>query len=119
MGKQLNSEEQLIQFFINKFNEGNSVEVTISKKDLSELNLTEQEASRTILLLEKSHLLDIKRKSPHNDFSMFWTISLNTSCIHYFDIQKDSKIEKRNNWIQFWIPVVISIIALAVSIITA
>lgn len=75
MSKQLTKEEQLIQFFITQFENSNTNKVTISKADLPELNLSEQEASRHIHLLQ-GEFLDIKQKSVHNDFSMSWTITL-------------------------------------------
>lgn len=111
MKKQLTKEEQLIKYFITQFENSKTNEVTLSKADLPELNLSEQEASRYIHLLQGEYL-DIKQKSVHNDFSMSWTITLKPPCINYFINKESVKREKRNNWIQFWIPVSISIIAL-------
>lgn len=110
MKKQLTPEEQLIQFFISEFNNSATNEVSISKSDLPSLNLSEQEASRYIHLLQ-GEFLDIKQKSVHNDFSMFWKIALKPTCINYFINKESARKDKRNNWIQFWIPVSISIIA--------
>ena len=121
MKKQLNTEEKIIQFLISEYNLQNNASnnISICKTDIKNIGITESEASRTLLLMQTSNLLFIKNKSVHNDFSRFWTVELTDSCIHYFDNKKEKKIEKRNNWIQFWIPVTISILALIVSIITA
>lgn len=116
MKKQLTKEEQLIKYFITQFENSKTNEVTISKADLPELNLSEQEASRYIHLLQ-GECLDITQKSVHNDFSMSWTITLKPPCIYYFDNKRAIRKEKCNNWIQFWIPVSLSAIAIIVSIV--
>lgn len=112
MKKQLKPEERLIKFFIPEFNNSATNEVSISKSNLPELNLSEQEASRYIHLLQEADYLKIRRKSVHNDFSMSWHIALKPDCVNYFENKEAARKDKRNNWIQFWIPVSISIIAL-------
>lgn len=121
MKKQTNTEEKVIQFLISKYSIYNNAtnSISISKADIESIGITESEASRTLLLMQTSNILIVKEKSVHNDFRRFWTVELTNSCIHYFDDKKERKIEKRNNWIQFWIPVTISIFALIVSIINA
>ena len=121
MSKQLTIEEKLIQFFISEYYADNNRtnEISISKTDVENIGISEAEASRTIQLLETSNHLIIKRKSVHNDFSMFWTIELKDSCIHYFDIQKENKIEKRRKSFEefrAWITLLISILAFGLSI---
>lgn len=81
----MTKEEQLINFFLNKYQESNTNEVTISKKDCEALNMSDEETSRIIHTLKEDGLLTIKRKFIHNDFSMYWTIGLKSSCPHYFD----------------------------------
>ena len=112
MKKQLTPEERLIKFFISKFNNSATNEVSISKSDLPALNLSEKEASRYIYLLQEANYLKIKHKSVHNDFSMSWHVMLEPDCVNYFNIKESIKKDKRNNWIQFWIPVSLSIIAI-------
>lgn len=112
MKKQLTPEERLIKFFISEFNNSATNEISISKSDLPELNLSEQEASRYTHLLQEAKLIKIARKSVHNDFSMSWDIALEPNCVNYFENKEAARKDKRNNWIQFWIPVSISIIAL-------
>ncbi len=113
----MTKEEQLINFFLDKYQKGDTNEVTISKNDCETLNISEEETSRIIHTLQEDGLLTIQRKSIHNNFSMYWTIALKTNCLHYFDYKDAAKVEKRNNWIKFWIPVVLSAIAIIVSIV--
>lgn len=116
MKKQLTPEERLIKFFISEFNNSATNEISISKSDLPALNLSEQEASRYIHLLQKADLIQINRKSVHNDFSMSWNIVLDSDCVNYFENKEATRKDKRNNWIQFWIPVSLSIVAIISSI---
>lgn len=121
MSKQLTPEEKIIQFLISQYNKenNNSNEIPIYKSDIEEIGITEAEASRTIQLLETSNLLKIKRKSIHNDFSMFWTVSINNFCIHYFDNKKENRTEKRRKSFEefrAWITLLISLLAFGLSI---
>lgn len=45
MHKKLTTQEKLIQFFINEFKNSKTHEVSISKSDLSNINLSEEEAA--------------------------------------------------------------------------
>ena len=121
MQKQLSKEEQLIKFFNDKFKNSKTNEVSINKHELPDLNLSEKEASRTIYLLQEEGLLKIKQKSVHDDFSVFWTVTLNPSCVYYFDNKKSDKKEQRRqmfNEIRAWITLIIAIAALIHSIYT-
>ena len=116
MHKQLTPEEHLIQFFITEFNNSKTNEISISKADLSNINLSEQEITRYIHLMQQEGLIEIKRKSTHNDFSISWQIALDSKCVHYFENKQTMQKQNRNNWIQFWIPVTISIAAIITAI---
>lgn len=119
MKNTLTKEEQLIEFLNKKFKSSNTNEVSINKHDLPDLNLSEQEASRIIHLLQEEKLLTIKHKSVHNDFSVFWTIVLMPSCVHYFENKKSDNKERRRklfNEIRAWITLIIAIAALIHSI---
>lgn len=113
----MTKEEQLISFFLEKYNNSKTNIVTVSKKDIQTINLTEQEIIQTIYLLQEDGYINIKEKSVHNDLSRYWNVALKSSCIHYFENKKSEEISKRNNWIQFWIPVVLSAVAIIVSIV--
>ncbi len=118
MKKQLTKEEQLIQFFNEKFKNSKTNEVTISRNDIPKLNMSEQEASQTIHLLQEENLLRIKDKSAHNNFDKFWTIILRSSCIHYFENQKINKKTKIINFFtefRAWITLGIAILSLIIA----
>ena len=117
----LTKEEQLIQFFIDKFNNSNTNEVSIAQNDVSSLNLTEQEASRYIHLLQEEKLLIIKQKSVHNNFNMYWTVKLTSNCVNYFDNKKEEKITKRRatfEEIRQWATLVLAIAGFGLSILS-
>lgn len=121
MSKKLTIEEKLMQFLISEYNKDNnsSNEISINATDIKDLGITENEASRTLLLLETSNYFTIKAKSVHNNFSRFWTVELNQFAIHYFDNQKESKIEKRRKSFEefrAWATLLIAILAFGLSI---
>lgn len=113
----MTKDEKMISFLLNKYSNSKTNIVSISFNDLSSLNLTEQEVIQTIYLLQEDGFINIKDKSIHDDLSRYWNIALKSTCIHYFENKKVAKINKRNNWIQFWIPVALSAIAIIVSIV--
>lgn len=121
MKNKLTKEERLIEFLNQKYENSNTNEVSINKHELPDLNLSEQEAARIIHLLQEEGLLHIQRKSVHNDFSVFWTIALMPSCVHYFENKKFDRKEQRRilfNEIRAWITLIIAIAALIHSIYT-
>lgn len=116
--KTITNEELLIQFLNSEFKKQRTNEVSVSRKDVEELKLSEKEAARLFYVLQTDGYIYIKTKSVHDDFSRFWVITLTSKCLHYFENKEGARIEKRNIWIQFWIPVGISIVAIVISIIT-
>lgn len=121
MKDKLTREEQLIEFLNKKFESSNTNEVSINKHELPDLNLSEQEASRMIHLLQEEKLLTIKHKSVHDDFSRYWVVALAPSCVHYFENKKSDNKEQRRklfNEIRAWITLIIAIAALIHSIYT-
>lgn len=58
----MTKEEQLINFFLSKYQEGNTNEVAISKNDRETLNICEKEISRIVHTLQDDGLIAIKRK---------------------------------------------------------
>jgi len=117
MKKHISNKEILIKFLLEKFEKSTSNKVSINKVDLPDIPLSEKDVIKTIYVLKEDGLLTITQQSPDDDFSIYWTVALKSGCIDYFKIKEESKIEKRNNWIQFWIPVSVSIAALVVSIV--
>lgn len=112
----MTKEEKLITLLLEKYKHSKTNIVSVSKQDIQAINLTEQEIIQTIYLLQEDEYINIKEKSVHDDLSRYWNIALKSSCLHYFENKKSEKISKRNNWIQFWIPVALSAVAIIVSI---
>lgn len=115
--KKMTNEEKVLQFLLNKNKDKNTNSVAISKTDLQSLDMTEQAVTHAICTLEADEMLIITAKSIHDDLSRFWEMSLKSAGIHYFENQQEQEKEKRNNWIQFWIPVALSAIAIIISIV--
>lgn len=114
----LTTEEKLIMFLNNKIKNSNNNKVSISRNDLTEIKLTEKEIIQTVYLLAADGLLEIVRKSVHDDLSTPCVLSLKLSCIHYFENKKRSKIISKREWVRTYIPVVLSAIAIILSIIS-
>lgn len=108
----MTDEEELINFLNNKYQNSKTNEVTISKNDCITIGMSEEKVSRIIHILQADGMLIIKRKSVHNDFSMCWTIEVNSSCVHYFENKKNDSISNRREWIRTYIPITLSFIAL-------
>lgn len=111
----MTNEEKIIAFLLEKFEKSSTNEIKIFQSDVPKINLHEQEIIRALYVLQEDGYINIKQKSIHDDFSRFWEIALKSSCVHYFENKKASKKEKCFNWIQFLIPVVISVIALIIA----
>lgn len=58
----MTNEEILIKFLINEFADNKINKVSISKDDLEQIDLIEQEVIKTIYLLQEDDLLEIKEK---------------------------------------------------------
>ena len=113
----MTNEEKLIKFLNKKFQNSKTNEVSANRRELPEIGLTEQEVIQSIYLLNEDDLLDITHKSVHDDLSMFWKLSLKSSCVHYFENKQLNSIANRRGWVQTYIPNIISVIAIAISII--
>lgn len=108
----ISDKEKVITFLINELENSKNNEVSISKNDVAKINLTEQQIVKILYLLQSDGLIDIKVKSVHDDFSRFWTVELNSSCVFYFESKKTSKTNNRREWVRTYIPLIISSIAL-------
>lgn len=111
-----NNEEVLIQLFINKFETSKTNVVKISQKDIDNLNLSKDEVIRSIYILQEDDIINIKSRSVQNDFNIFWEIALKSNCIHYFEVKRENRNKNILDHFRFWLPVIISIIALILSI---
>lgn len=113
----LTNEEKLLQYLINECENSTANKVGIYRSALSEIGMTEKDTIRAIYTLEADQKLIINTKSQQENLGMPWRVTLTSSGIYYFDNKKEKQKEKRNNWIQFWIPVSLSIVAIIISII--
>ena len=104
-------------FFNNKFASSNSGKISISRNEASKVGMSEREIIQYICLLEREGFLNIKTKSVHSDLSMPCTVSLNSSCVHYFDNKKIKKAANQREWIRTYIPNMLSIVAIIISVI--
>lgn len=61
------TEEKLIKFLVNKYENSDTNEVSINKRELPDIGLSEKEIIRTIFLLKEDGMFEINQKSTHND----------------------------------------------------
>ena len=111
------TEEKLIKFLIAKYDKSSINEVSISQHELPEIGLSEQEIIRTIFLLKEDGMFDVFHQSPHNDFSVFWKLTLKPRCVHYFEDKSKEQSKELREWLWWGIPTALSIGALVVAII--
>lgn len=108
-------DEQVIKFLLDKYQSQSTNIVSISRNDVKAFNISEKDMSRILFTLQEDGYVNIKAKSVHNDFSRYWEIALKTSCIHYFKNKKEAHKKEFSEKFHFWLPLVISIIALLYS----
>ena len=113
----MTNEEKLIKFLNNKFPKSETNKVSICKHELSEIGLSERETVQTAMLLQEGNFIRIENKSVHNDLSVSMSVVLKPSCIHYFDDKKIETVSNRRSWVQTYIPNILSIIAISISIV--
>lgn len=119
MSKSHNKNELVINYLLSIEREykGGKLTVDISREGFDLPNITEEELIYELSLLESDHLISVNFPTGHRDLSHYITVTLLSSILHYFDYKKESKMIKRNQWIQFWIPVSLYAIAIIVSIV--
>ena len=113
----MNNEEKLIKFLNNKFQDSKTNEVSVNRHELPDIGLTEQEVIQSIYLLNEDDLLDITHKSVHDDLSMFWKLSLKSSCVYYFENKAKERNARIKEWVWWGVTTLISVGALVVAII--
>ena len=111
----LTSKEIVLQYLIenNKNRQDNTA--TINVDEASKMELTEKEIIKALYVLESEGCLKFLQKSTHDELDVFWKMELTPIGLRYFEIQKANRKESRNNWIKFWTPVGISILALIIA----
>lgn len=84
----------------------------MSITDVNSLKLPEDTIVKSLYSLSNNGCIVIKAKSVHDDFNRFWDLELTSIGTHYFENKSEIRKEKINKQFQFWLPVIISIIAL-------
>lgn len=106
------NEEKLLQYLISEYQNSTTNKVCIYQSALSEIGMTEKDTIRAVYTLEADQKLIINTKSQQENLGMPWRITLTSSGIYHFVNKKEKQKENRNNWIQFLIPVSLSVIAI-------
>ncbi len=122
MKKQLTKEEQLIEYFIQKYENKKSLDISIGCKDAENLNMSEEEVIQYITIMSDKNWLQINKKSVHNNLNIPCNIHLDPICLDYFkNKQVHKKQTRREFWVEFraWLTLIIALIALIHSIFTA
>lgn len=113
----MDTKEQIIQLLIDKYSYKNSNPIRISNADFTGTNIPEKEAVKILHTLNADGLISAIPMSSDKNLSSFWNITLNSKCLNYFDTKHQQKVSNRRNWVQTYIPIIISIAALIISII--
>lgn len=106
--------ETVIDFLLNldrEYTKG-KLHVDVSRKSFNIPNMTEEEFIYEISLLESDYFISVNFPSGHRDLSVYITITLCPPILHYYENKSVIKKQNTTKWIQFWIPVVISTLAL-------
>lgn len=111
----ISAEEKVLKYLIENNKNQRDNTSTINVDEASKIELSEKQIVKSLYKLESDGCLKFLQKSPNNEFDMFWKMELTAKGLHYFEVQKANRKEKRNKWIQFWIPVGLSILALVIS----
>ena len=102
----------VIKYLIKEYNKSNTNIVKIGVDDIKNMKLKESQVSRMLYTLDSSDLINIKRSSKDNTFTMYWELQILLPCIEYFG-------KRRLEFGKFIVPVFISIIGAVAAILTA
>lgn len=114
----ITNEEKLLKHLLDKFNKSQTNVVYLYLSDLESLEIEEKEASRLLYVLQEDDKIVISKNPVNKDFSFCWTINLKSTGIHYFDNKQEHIKAKRVDRFRFWVPVILSAIAIIASIVT-
>lgn len=121
MNKEIKTKERVIGYLlgIERKYANNQLSVDVGRKSFSNSDIAdigEEEFIKQISILETDGLIEVKFHAGHRDLKYGIAVVLHSSVINYFNDKERQKKHKRSERIRFWIPVSISILALAVSI---
>lgn len=109
-----NKREAVISFLLNlerEYTKGN-LHVSVSRISFNIPEMTEEEFIYEISLLESDSFISVNFPTGRRDLSYYITVKLLPPILHYHENKKITKKQNRTKWIQFWIPVTISTLAL-------
>lgn len=116
----LTTKEQVIKYLLSldrEYNNKLSVDVSRTKFESSEISsIGEDEFINQLSILETEGYILVNFRTGYRDLKYYITVILYDKIINYFEDKKQKKIERRNQWIQFWIPICFSVIAIILSI---
>lgn len=111
----MSNKEKVIKLLISIYNETCSNPIKLSRTDIETLDISEKEVIQILNTLNEDKLIIANPKSPRQDFSVFWEISISTECISYFiNLEIDERNDRRVR-IQTYAPLILSIIAIIIS----
>ncbi len=113
----MNNMEKIIKILNKKYSTSKTNKISINKEDFSDINVPQSEITRTLCLMDSGNFIKITRKSKQDTLDISWDIDVLPPCVDYFNNKKQEKKNNRNYWIQFWIPVSLSVAAIVISII--
>ena len=120
MSKTTKIKEKVIQYLLNMKREytNNQLSIDISREIFFNsciASIGEEEFIKQLSILETDGLINVKFHSGRRDLSYGISIALYSDIINYFDNKRKQAKNTRDEWIKFWIPVSISIVAIVIS----
>ena len=110
-----NNKETVIKILNDKYNRktpNSTNSVFVSMTDFKQTGIDEKEIMRILFDIESDGLIQIRKKSVQMNLQTVWVISVNSSCLHYFDIKKNEKGQKIRSSILKAIEIIVAIASL-------
>ena len=122
MNKEVKTKERIIRYLlkIERKYANNQLLVDVGRESFLNsyiANIGEEEFIKQISILETDGLIEVVFHMGHRSLKYGVSVILHSDIINYFDNKRKQARNNRNEWIKFWIPVSISIIALLKSFI--
>ena len=120
MSKDIKTKERVIKYLLEQERKyaNNQLLVDVGRELFSNSDIAdigEEDFIKQISILETDGLIEVKFHAGHRNLKYGITVVLRPYIINYFNNKRKWEINYRNEWIKFWIPVSISIIAIVIS----
>lgn len=106
-------QEKVLKHLLKKESFTNEVKVNAKEYDI--LGITEKEFVKALYYLEEGQYVRIIKISPHKNLSAGSVIAICERGADYFEKKKDNQRRHIFEQVQFWLPLIISIIALIIA----